>query len=59
MVGDTMNLFAETLEIKKIVGVNIAVYDTSINVVNPTKSSICSTFQMEMAMIGSLYRKRK
>ena len=46
LVGDTMNLFAEILEIKKIDGMNIAICDTSINVVNPTKSSKNSTFQI-------------
>lgn len=46
LVGDTMDLYAEVLEIKDIDGDNIAVCDTSINVTNPTKSSINSPFKI-------------
>lgn len=46
LVGDTMDLYAEVLEIKKIDGDNIAVCDTSINVTNPTKSSINAPFKI-------------
>jgi diaminopimelate decarboxylase len=46
VVGDTMDLYVEVLEIKKIDGDNIAVCDTSINVTNPTKSSINAPFKI-------------
>ena len=46
LVGDTMNLYAEILELKKIEGKNIAICDTSINVVNPTRSTISAPYKI-------------
>jgi diaminopimelate decarboxylase len=47
LIGDTMKLVAKVLEIKEMHGTSYAVLDTSINVLNPTRSKVtpsCSSF---------------
>ena len=44
IVGNTMDFFAEVIEVKEMHDKKIAICDTSINVLNPTKSSIDKTF---------------
>ncbi len=59
LVGNTMTLYAEILEIKKIEGQNIAVCDTSINVTNPTRSTISPSFQIIKKKNSTVNKKVK
>jgi len=40
LVGNTMSYVTQVLEIKRINGINYAICDSNVNVVNPTRSSI-------------------
>lgn len=58
IVGNSMDFFTQILEIKKANNINYAVCNTSINVINPTKSNIDPFFMIlnDTQSVNELYK---